>query len=134
MPVRSVAIGPTMLSGISSCMDVGESMVTCSEDDETIYVYNCRSGLYVFFYLFIYFLDLNVTSTIATRETKKLFSRKYGIQLAKFTHAANCILHTSTKEDFTIRYLSLHDNKYMRYFRGHQGLYVLSCPAYAMLL
>lgn len=29
-------------------------------------------------------------------------------------------MHTSTKEDDTIRYHSLHDNKYIRYFKGHK--------------
>ncbi|CAM9016956.1 unnamed protein product [Wickerhamomyces anomalus] len=33
----------------------------------------------------------------------------------------NCV-YASTKEDNTIRYLSLNDNSYIRYFRGHKGL------------
>jgi COMPASS component SWD2 len=31
------------------------------------------------------------------------------------------VVHSSTKENDTIRYLSLHDNKYIRYFNGHKG-------------
>lgn len=30
-------------------------------------------------------------------------------------------MYASTKEDDTIRYHSLHDNKYLQYFRGHKG-------------
>jgi COMPASS component SWD2 len=29
------------------------------------------------------------------------------------------VIHASTKEDDTVRYHSLHDNKYLQYFRGH---------------
>ncbi|KAG2362765.1 WD40-repeat-containing domain protein [Suillus spraguei] len=31
------------------------------------------------------------------------------------------VVHASTKEDDTIRYHSLHDNKYLQYFKGHSG-------------
>ncbi|KAG6844951.1 hypothetical protein H0H87_002065 [Tephrocybe sp. NHM501043] len=34
---------------------------------------------------------------------------------------SSAIIHASTKEDDTIRYHSLHDNKYLQYFRGHKG-------------
>ncbi len=33
-------------------------------------------------------------------------------------------MYASTKEDDTIRYSSLHDNKYLQYFKGHKGLVV----------
>lgn len=39
----------------------------------------------------------------------------------KFAHTANTVIHSSTKEDDTIRYLSLHSNQYVRYFRGHKS-------------
>ena len=62
-------------------------------------------------------------------------SKKYGCDLVRHTHASNAILCTSNKIDGeryirlfvskhylltdTVRYLSLHDNKYLRYFPGH---------------
>ncbi len=46
-------------------------------------------------------------------------SQKYGVDIVRFTHASNAILHSSTKVDDDIRYLSLHDNKFLRYFKGH---------------
>lgn len=46
-------------------------------------------------------------------------SKKYGVDLIHFAHASKDAVHCSTKVDNTIRYLSLHDNKYIRYFMGH---------------
>lgn len=43
------------------------------------------------------------------------------MDLPRFTHKNSAIIHASTKEDDTLRYHSLHDNKYLQYFRGHKG-------------
>lgn len=56
---------------------------------------------------------------VAFRLTKTLHSKKYGVDLPRFTHKNTAIIYASTKEDDTIRYHSLHDNKYLQYFRGH---------------
>jgi COMPASS component SWD2 len=56
---------------------------------------------------------------VAYRLTKTLHSKKYGVDLPRFTHKNTAIIYASTKEDDTIRYHSLHDNKYLQYFRGH---------------
>ncbi|KAG6909952.1 hypothetical protein DXG01_014221 [Tephrocybe rancida] len=53
--------------------------------------------------------------------TKTLYSKKYGVDLPRFTHRSTAIIHASTKEDDTIRYHSLHDNKYLQYFKGHKA-------------
>ncbi|XP_010149559.1 PREDICTED: WD repeat-containing protein 82, partial [Eurypyga helias] len=50
---------------------------------------------------------------------RTLYSKKYGVDLIRYTHAANTVVYSSNKIDDTIRYLSLHDNKYIRYFPGH---------------
>ncbi len=49
-----------------------------------------------------------------------LQSKKYGVDLPRFTHKNTAIVYASTKEDDTIRYHSLHDNKYLQYFKGHK--------------
>jgi COMPASS component SWD2 len=54
------------------------------------------------------------------RHVKTLYSKKYGVDLPRFTHKNSAIIYASTKEDDTIRYHSLHDNKYLQYFRGHK--------------
>ncbi|KAG0256351.1 member of Set1p complex, histone methyl transferase, partial [Linnemannia exigua] len=77
--------------------DTGSKCVT-SAQDESLHVYDCYTG----------------------KLEKTLFSKKYGVNLARFTHRSTSVVYASTKEDDTLRYLSLHDNKYIRYFRGHE--------------
>ncbi|PPQ83422.1 hypothetical protein CVT25_007013 [Psilocybe cyanescens] len=77
--------------------DRGDQLITAGED-ETFKLYSCKSG----------------------KLTKTFYSKKYGVDLPRFTHKNTAILHASTKEDDTIRYHSLHDNKYLQYFRGHK--------------
>ncbi|XP_069141823.1 WD repeat-containing protein 82-like [Argopecten irradians] len=74
----------------------GETLIS-SSDDDSIVIYDCQNGT----------------------PKRTLNSKKYGVDLICYTHAANTALHSSTKVDDTIRYLSLHDNKYIRYFPGH---------------
>lgn len=76
--------------------DTGEYCLV-SRSDETIQIYNCKDG----------------------KHSKELKSQKYGVDLARFTHHSHSIIYASTKIDDTIRYLSAHDNSYIRYFRGH---------------
>ncbi|KIJ52535.1 hypothetical protein M422DRAFT_64987 [Sphaerobolus stellatus SS14] len=77
--------------------DRGELLITAGED-ETFRLYNCKTG----------------------KPAKKLQSKKYGVDLTRFTHKNTTIVYASTKEDDTIRYHSLHDNKYLQYFKGHK--------------
>merc|ERR1711953_1466458 len=74
----------------------GLNLITSSEEDQIV-IYDCERG-----------------------DQKRLVnSQKYGVDLARFTHAHNAAIHASTKRDDAIRYLSLHDNKFIRYFTGH---------------
>ncbi|KAI8339478.1 WD40-repeat-containing domain protein [Chlamydoabsidia padenii] len=45
---------------------------------------------------------------------------KYGVSLARFTHSPHNLIQASTKTDNKIRYYSLHDNKFIRFFEGHE--------------
>ncbi|KAI0226736.1 WD repeat-containing protein 82 [Lamellibrachia satsuma] len=74
----------------------GETLIS-SSDDDSIVIYDCQNGT----------------------PKRTLNSKKYGVDLINYTHATNTAIHSSTKVDDTIRYLSLHDNKYIRYFQGH---------------
>jgi len=76
-----------------------------SSDDDSIILYDCQTGT----------------------KKRNLNSKKYGVDLIRFTHAANTAVHSSTKVDDTIRFLSLHDNKYLRYFPGHTQKVVTLC-------
>ncbi|KAF7327529.1 WD-REPEATS-REGION domain-containing protein [Mycena kentingensis (nom. inval.)] len=89
--------GPRHITGIAFD-DRGDQVITASED-ETFRLYSCKTG----------------------KQVKILHSKKYGVDLPRFTHKNTAILHASTKEDDTVRYHSLHDNKYLQYFKGHKA-------------
>ncbi|WWC60649.1 uncharacterized protein I303_103223 [Kwoniella dejecticola CBS 10117] len=79
--------------------DAGDRMVTAGDDD-TFVLWDCRKA----------------------KKIKPLYSRKYGIDLPRFTHKAGTIVHASTKgDDHAVRYHSMHDNKYLAYFKGHEA-------------
>ncbi|KUJ22132.1 WD repeat-containing protein-like protein [Mollisia scopiformis] len=76
--------------------DEGGLLLT-SESDSSMQIYNVKEG----------------------KQHKTCLSHKYGVAKAIFGHATGCIIHSSTKLNNTIRYLSTHDNSYLRYFEGH---------------
>eukprot|EP00960_Hanusia_phi_P030261 748476-Hanusia_phi.AAC.5 len=60
---------------------------------------------------------------------KTLYAKKLGISHVRFTHANSAVLcASSNRMDHTIRYWSMHDNRYLRHFKGHRqpviGLHV----------
>jgi COMPASS component SWD2 len=72
--------------------------LVASGDDDQIVVYNCDTG----------------------QKKNVIFSKKYGVDLVQFApRSKSSAIYASTKVDDTLRYLSLHDNKYIRYFKGH---------------
>ncbi|XP_075677665.1 WD repeat domain 82 [Dermatophagoides pteronyssinus] len=82
----------------------GDTLIS-SSDDDSIVIYDCEKGIH----------------------KRTLNSKKYGVDLIHYTHAPNTAIHSSNKVDDTIRYLSLHDNKYIRYFHGHTKKVVTLC-------
>ncbi|KAI1715386.1 WD domain, g-beta repeat domain-containing protein [Ditylenchus destructor] len=82
----------------------GQTLITSSNDD-SITVYDCNTGT----------------------KSRSVNSKKYGVDLIHFAHTGKDAIHSSTKVDNTIRYLSLHDNKYLRYFLGHTKKVVTLC-------
>eukprot|EP01026_Neomeris_dumetosa_P075009 TRINITY_DN7866_c0_g1_i1.p1 TRINITY_DN7866_c0_g1~~TRINITY_DN7866_c0_g1_i1.p1 ORF type:complete len:328 (-),score=31.45 TRINITY_DN7866_c0_g1_i1:812-1795(-) len=71
---------------------------------------------------------LTVYDTTIGEATRVIFSQKYGVGNVCYTHAETAILHSSTQgQDNSIRYLSVHENKYLRYFRGHEGRVTSLC-------
>ncbi|KZT42166.1 WD40 repeat-like protein [Sistotremastrum suecicum HHB10207 ss-3] len=86
---------PNQITGMSFD-DRGDYLITAAED-ECFKLWNCKTG----------------------KSSKVLYSRKYGVDLPRFLHTSSTIVYASTKEDDTVRYHSLHDNKFLQYFRGH---------------
>ncbi|KAJ0408489.1 hypothetical protein P43SY_006419 [Pythium insidiosum] len=64
---------------------------------------------------------LSVINCVSGTITKTIFSKRYGVDLVRFTHHPDCILFSSMNDanDFRIRYHSLFDNKFLRYYSGH---------------
>eukprot|EP00730_Choanoeca_flexa_P018203 TRINITY_DN8841_c0_g1_i5.p1 TRINITY_DN8841_c0_g1~~TRINITY_DN8841_c0_g1_i5.p1 ORF type:complete len:334 (+),score=55.60 TRINITY_DN8841_c0_g1_i5:80-1081(+) len=76
----------------------GELLVT-SSNDEAVQLYNVQDAAH----------------------QKTVYCKKYGCSQVRFTHSDDAVIHASTKTELGgIRYLSLHDNKYIRYFKGHK--------------
>eukprot|EP01102_Stenamoeba_stenopodia_P019490 TRINITY_DN7377_c0_g1_i1.p1 TRINITY_DN7377_c0_g1~~TRINITY_DN7377_c0_g1_i1.p1 ORF type:complete len:325 (+),score=43.44 TRINITY_DN7377_c0_g1_i1:275-1249(+) len=77
----------------------GELLVTAS-DDESVHLYSANDGLL----------------------QKTVYSKKYGVDLIRFTHTPSAVICASKNGwDESLRYLSLHDNRYLRYFKGHRN-------------
>jgi COMPASS component SWD2 len=77
----------------------GDYLVTAS-DDESIHLYAVESGTL----------------------KKTIFSKRYGCDNIRFTHHPAAIICSSNNDwDYSLRYLSLHDNRYLRYYKGHRA-------------
>jgi len=51
-----------------------------------------------------------------------VYSKKYGVDFIRFTHHQNAVICASKNNwDESLRYWSLHDNRYLRYFKGHRN-------------
>jgi len=76
-----------------------DNLLVTAGDDNSIRIYNTNTG----------------------ENSKTLFSKKYGVCCVNFTHHSDALLYASNKGwDNSLRYLSLHDNRYLRYFTGHE--------------
>ncbi|KDO68771.1 hypothetical protein CISIN_1g036585mg [Citrus sinensis] len=88
---------------ILQSMEVGIYLVTAS-DDESIRLY-----------------DVTAATCLKT-----INSKKYGVDLVCFTSHPTTVIYSSKNGwDESLRLLSLHDNKYSRYFKGHHDRVVL---------
>ncbi|CAL2041099.1 hypothetical protein CAEBREN_20950 [Caenorhabditis brenneri] len=102
LPKLVPAKQPTDTTAKVNCLTFslkGDHMIM-STDDDSIFLYDINTGI----------------------RSRNVNSKKYGCSHVKFASDAMCALHGSTKIDNTIRYLSLTDNKYIRYFQGHDKL------------
>eukprot|EP01122_Echinamoeba_exundans_P001398 TRINITY_DN11465_c0_g1_i1.p1 TRINITY_DN11465_c0_g1~~TRINITY_DN11465_c0_g1_i1.p1 ORF type:complete len:424 (+),score=33.61 TRINITY_DN11465_c0_g1_i1:191-1273(+) len=87
----------------------GSLLVTAS-DDESIHLYDQHLG--------------------ELKET--IYSKKYGVDLVRFMGSSSATVVCASKNcwDHTLRLLSLSDNQYLRYFKGHRDsvVSVAVCP------
>ncbi|VDK51616.1 unnamed protein product [Anisakis simplex] len=102
-PAKSFSDNQARINSLDFSAD-GLQMIS-SSDDDSIVMYDCSTG----------------------QKSRSVNSKKYGVDLIQFAHNTSNAIHCSTKVDDVIRYLSLHDNKYIRYFPGHQKKVVTLC-------
>ncbi|CAL1394621.1 unnamed protein product [Linum trigynum] len=87
-------------SGRISSMDFlkPSSYLVTASDDESIRLYDVASATCL----------------------KTINSKKYGVDLVSFTSLPTTVIYSSKNGwDESLRLLSLNDNKYLRYFKGH---------------
>ncbi|GJN15105.1 hypothetical protein PR202_gb01996 [Eleusine coracana subsp. coracana] len=110
--VRGMAIGAvfTDYAGKINCLDFHrkEDLLVTSSDDDSIRLYNITSATLL----------------------KTTYHRKHGADRICFTHHPSSILCSSRynlESAESLRYLSLYDNRCLRYFKGHKDRIVSLC-------
>jgi COMPASS component SWD2 len=66
--------------------------------------------------------SIQLFNVATAAQKKQVFCKKSGCDLVRFTHHPSSLLVCSKNAawDNSIRYLSMHDNRYLRYFKGHR--------------
>merc|ERR1711935_328853 len=82
----------------SICFSFDGERCLAASDDDSISIYLMRDGTL----------------------KKKVFSKKYGVTNVQFTHSSNRCVYGSNKINHDIRLHDLEEEKYIRYFNGHQ--------------
>eukprot|EP00270_Netrium_digitus_P009756 TRINITY_DN2988_c0_g1_i1.p1 TRINITY_DN2988_c0_g1~~TRINITY_DN2988_c0_g1_i1.p1 ORF type:complete len:409 (+),score=87.56 TRINITY_DN2988_c0_g1_i1:30-1229(+) len=83
-----------------------DDLLVTASDDESIRLYNTATASLV----------------------KTIHSKKYGVDQICFTHHPSSVIYSSKNGwDESLRYLSLYDNRYIRYFKGHRDRVVSLC-------
>ncbi|GAQ87438.1 Transducin/WD40 repeat-like superfamily protein [Klebsormidium nitens] len=71
---------------------------------------------------------IRLYDTANAKWLKTIHSKKYGVDKIVFTHHRDSVLYSSKNGwDESLRYLSLHNNSYLRYFKGHRDRVVSLC-------
>lgn len=74
----------------------GSQLISCDQDDQ-MFIYECEGG----------------------KQLATIPSKKYGVDLIRFTPDERHVVYSSTKVNDAIRYMSLDSVEYVRYFCGH---------------
>eukprot|EP01083_Nonionella_stella_P017326 48448_1 len=63
---------------------------------------------------------VNLYDVNTARLRKVVYSRRYGVQAVRFTHHVPAVICASRHPtNHAVRYMSMHDNSYIRFFEGH---------------
>jgi len=65
--------------------------------------------------------SIHLIDALTGMEKKKIYTKSHGVGLVKYTHHEYSVLATCERKSNDIRYLSLYDNRYLRFYSGHAG-------------
>ena len=65
---------------------------------------------------------IHVIDSLTGQEKKKLYAKNNGIGKVKYTHHDQCIIMSSERKNYDLKYLCLYDNRYIRYYQGHTDI------------
>jgi COMPASS component SWD2 len=129
--VKAMAVGKVFKEGEAvTSMDFfpsGKYLVTASEDN-SVRLYDAVTGV-----------RKTVLNAFKVRGARGVFLSvcfltlpQYGVDVVRFTHHDYAVLCASNNGwDHTLRYWSLHDNSYLRYFKG---TLLFACVVFSYLL
>lgn len=107
-------------------LEISEELVRSMEPGAVFRDYNCRISSIDFNKNSSYMVTASDDDSIRLYDVatatclKTINSKKYGVDLVCFTSHPTTVIYSSRNGwDDSLRLLSLHDNKYLRYFKGH---------------
>ncbi|CAN6481806.1 unnamed protein product [Victoria cruziana] len=107
-------------------LELTEEVLQCMDVGMIFRDYNCRISSLDFHRTANYLVTASDDESIRLYDVgnatmlKTINSKKYGVDLVCFTpHPTTVIYSSKNGWDESLRLLSLHDNKYLRYFKGH---------------
>ena len=65
--------------------------------------------------------EITLVNAVSGEVIKTLYSKEFGADKIKFSHSRDAVIYSSNNRqlDHSLRYHSLYDNVYLRYFQGH---------------
>ncbi|XP_010550460.1 PREDICTED: WD repeat-containing protein 82-B isoform X1 [Tarenaya hassleriana] len=107
-------------------LELTEEILQSMEPGAVFRDYNCRISSIDFHKPSSYMVTASDDDSIRLYDVanatclKTINSKKYGVDLVCFTSHPTTVIYSSRNGwDESLRLLSLHDNKYLRYFKGH---------------
>eukprot|EP00252_Welwitschia_mirabilis_P016918 TRINITY_DN37676_c0_g1_i1.p1 TRINITY_DN37676_c0_g1~~TRINITY_DN37676_c0_g1_i1.p1 ORF type:complete len:319 (+),score=59.86 TRINITY_DN37676_c0_g1_i1:105-1061(+) len=72
--------------------------------------------------------SIHLYDTANAIQQKTVYDKKHGVDLICFTHHPNSVIFSSRNApEESLQYLSLYDNRILRYFKGHRGRVTSLC-------
>lgn len=63
--------------------------------------------------------SIHLIDSLSGEEKKKLHTKSDGCGIVKYTHHESCLLVSSERNNFDVKYLCAYDNRYLQRYKGH---------------